>query len=342
MSRFVFFLFVSSFIILSCKDKEEVVDVSHISAKAEIVRFDQALFSLDTNNWDRDLAILKGKYPHFWEIYSTHVLPLTPDSNMYDKALRAFVADKTMRQLHDTTEILTGDLQRYKQETTDGFKRVKHYFPKFTEPVIYTFISEFSFQKFIFSDGPKDGIGIGLDMFLGRNYPYKNIDPTNPNFSGYLTRTFDKDYLTKKTIDLIVEDITGSPGGVRLLDYMVHNGKKLYLLKKFLPTAPDSIIFEYTEKQMDWVSNNELEIWSFFTEQNLIYETNVNRINKYINPSPDSPGMPVDAPGQTANYIGYQMIIAYMEKNPNTTLDQLMAQKDAQQILELSKYKPKR
>lgn len=74
-------------------------------------------------------------------------------------------------------------------------------------------------------------------MFLGRNYPYKNIDPTNPNFSGYLTRTFDKDYLTKKTIDLIVEDITGSPGGVRLLDYMVHNGKKLYLLKKFLPAA---------------------------------------------------------------------------------------------------------
>lgn len=65
---------------------------------------------------------------------------------------------------------------------------------------------------------------------------------------------------------------------------------------------------------MDWVRNNELEIWSFFTEQNLIYETNVNRINKYINPSPDSPGMPADAPGQTANYIGYQMITAYMEK----------------------------
>ena len=99
-------------IILSCKYKEEVVDVSHISAKAEIVRFDQALFSLDTNNWDRDLAILKGKYPHFWEIYSTHVLPLTPDSNMYDKALRAFKTIKTMRTLPATTEILTGDTQR--------------------------------------------------------------------------------------------------------------------------------------------------------------------------------------------------------------------------------------
>ena len=52
--------------------------------------------------------------------------------------------------------------------------------------------------------------------------------------------------------------------------------------------------------------------------------------------------MPVEAPGQTGNYIGYQMINAYMEKRPNTTLDQLLTEKDAQAILEISKYKPKR
>lgn len=342
MPKFFFFLFALCLFAFSCKEKEDAVDVSHIQASAEIVRFDQALFSLDTNRWEASLGELKSRYPHFWGIYSKHILPLTPDSSQYDKALLAFVKDRQIRQLYDTTQLLVGKLDRYKEKTTEAFKTVKYYFPKFVEPTIYTFISEFGFQKFIFSDGNKDGIGIGLEMFLGSSYPYKTIDPTNPNFSAYLTRTFDKQYLTKKTIDLIVDDIVGSPGGVRLLDYMVYNGKKLYLLKKFLPSEPDSVIFEYTQKQMDWVVDNELEMWSFFTEQNLVYETNVIKINKYINPSPESPGMPADAPGQTANYIGYQMIRAYMEKQPNTTLDQLMAEKDAQRILELSKYKPKR
>lgn len=342
MPRFLFVVLAFSLFTFACNEKEDAVDVSHIKAKSEIVRFDQDLFSLDTTQWTKALAGLKGKYPHFWNIYSKHILPLTPDSAQYDQALLAFVKDDQVRRLYDTTQVLIGGLDDYQKELTEAFKRVKYYFPKFKEPVVYTCFTEFGFQKFIFSDGPKDGIGLGLEMFLGKDYPYKRIDPTNPNFSAYLTRTFDKAYLTKKTVDLIVDDLVGSPGGVRLLDYMVYNGKKLYLLKKFLPEAADSVIFEYTQNQMDWVSDNELEMWSFFTEQNLVYETNVIKINKYINPSPDSPGMPVQAPGQTGNYIGYQIINAYMEKRPNTTLDQLLAEKDAQAILEISKYKPKR
>lgn len=342
MPKYFFYLFALCLFTYSCKEQDEAVDVSHIQARADIVRFDQELFALDTSHWDASLKALKSRYPHFWNIYSRHILPLTPDSAQYDRALLAFVKDGQVRRLFDTTQVLIGGLDGYQKEMTEAYKRVRYYFPKFKEPVVYTCFTEFGFQKFIFSDGNKDGIGLGLEMFLGKDYPYKSIDPTNPNFSAYLTRTFDKAYLTKKTVDLIVDDLVGSPGGVRLLDYMVYNGKKLYLLKKFLPAVADSVIFEYTQNQMDWVNGNELEMWSFFSEQNLVYETNVIKINKYINPSPDSPGMPVEAPGQTGNYIGYQIINAYMEKRPNTSLDQLLKEKDAQAILEIAKYKPKR
>ena len=64
--------------------------------------------------------------------------------------------------------------------------------------------------------------------------------------------------------------------------------------------------------------------------------------NKYINTSPNSPGMPDQAPGRTANYIGLQIVKAYMKRFPETTIPELLAIQDVQKIMDLSRYKPKR
>lgn len=81
---------------------------------------------------------------------------------------------------------------------------------------------------------------------------------------------------------------------------------------------------------------------SFFLDQKLFYESNFSKIGKYVFPSPISPDMPEAAPGRTANFIGSQIIKAYMSRFPETTLEQLINMKDSQLILEKSKYKPKK
>ena len=93
---------------------------------------------------------------------------------------------------------------------------------------------------------------------------------------------------------------------------------------------------------MKWVQDNELEIWSFFIDQNLMYESKIGKINKYINDSPNAPGMPQEAPGKTANYIGYKIIEAYMDKYTDKEITDLLQATDLQVILDESKYKPKR
>ena len=42
------------------------------------------------------------------------------------------------------------------------------------------------------------------------------------------------------------------------------------------------------------------------------------------------------------DWLGWQIISAYMQRYPNTTLPQLLALRDAQKLLEQSKYKPRR
>ena len=51
--------------------------------------------------------------------------------------------------------------------------------------------------------------------------------------------------------------------------------------------------------------------------------------------------MPTEAPGRTGDYIGWQIIRAYMKRYPETSLNDLIKMNDSQMILEKSKYKPK-
>jgi hypothetical protein len=136
-------------------------------------------------------------------------------------------------------------------------------------------------------------------------------------------------------------NLLGEPSGHRMLDLMIHNGKAMYFNKLVQPQLNDTIITEYSAQQLDWCGKNEMQIWSFFLDNKLFYESNLTKITKYINPSPNSPQMPAAAPGRTANYIGWQIVKAYMDRFPMTTPQELIDLKDAQLILEKSKYKPK-
>ena len=142
-----------------------------------------------------------------------------------------------------------------------------------------------------------------MDFFLGNSFDYTKIDPRNPAFSTYLNRSFNKDHLLKKTWDVWIEDRLGNPSNGRLLDYIIQRGKKLYTLTKLLPEIQDSVLFEFTPKQLEWCNKNKVEIWSYFLAENLLYSTELLKFNKLVNPSPNSPGMPPEAPGQTGSYI---------------------------------------
>lgn len=338
-------LIIATFTIWGCEgeSKEFVPDVSEIYIEQDFIRFEKLLTQLDTNNLADEIGILKAKYPEFTEKYFTRVLPFVGKTNEEFLAnLRGYLGDERIKRLQDTVAIVFKNIENEAlADLEKSMKYMKYYFDDFVAPNVYTFVSEYTYQKFIFEDKEKDGLGIGLDMFLGKDYKYKEIDPNNPAFSQYLTRSFSKEYIPKMMMEIIVDDRLGRVPGSRLLDHMIHNGKKLYILDKILPETPDSVLFEYTTDQTEWVQANELEMWAFFFDKNLFYESNSMKINKYINQSPNSPGMPPSAPGRTANYMGLQIVNAYMKKFPKTSLQDLIKLNDSQEIMDKSRYKPK-
>lgn len=330
-------------LISACDMSEKGPDVSNIETDFKFLNFEEDFSKLDTVNIDASLTELSFKYPQLFPIYFNEIVPIyAEDQQTFKTSLKKMLGNPGYKKLRDTVKIEFSSTELLEKDLKKACQYLKHYFPKKLTPHFYSVISEFGFQNFIFNDKDRDGIGIGLDMFLGASFPYKSLDPSNPSFSQYLTRTYNKEHLVKKSIEPVVLDIIGEPNGKRLIDHMIHQGKKLYILERLLPFVNDTIINEYTPSQLDWCNNNEQEIWSFFLEKNLLYETSMLKINRYLKPAPSSTGMPKESPGRTAAFIGKQIVNKYMERNPDMTLSKLVKSVDSQKILTASKYKPKR
>ena len=344
MSRLLFFALLLALAVQSCQcnKSNDIPNVSHIPAEVKIRRFEKDLFALDTMQMAEGLKQLEASYPEFSAVFFGQIMG-SKDSTVapegHEAYVKGFISNPGVRKLYDTTLVVFPDLTFLEKDLEKAFRYLEYYFPETQSPDLTTFISEYTVASFIYGE---NSLAVGLDFFLGADYPYGQYLPGNPNFSQYLTRTNNKDHLTAKVIMPLVADLCGPSPGDRLLDHMVHNGKLLYVLDHLLPFVSDTVIMEYTPAQLGWCKDNELDIWAQFLREDLLYSSNWQDIRKLVEYSPSSPGMPPESPGRTANWMGWQIVKAYMKRNPDITLRQLIDLEDAQVLLDQSKYRPKR
>ncbi len=343
-------MFLLALLFISCKRDESsnIPDVSDIEVDIDLTRFEQELLADTTIDAVR-LQQLMQEHPAFSAIYFDHVMPkpddiqITGDEEARYRSIITWAKHPRTRWLYDTVQQILPELKEVEEELESAFRYAKYYFPEKATPRIYTTISDFGYFPFIYSeDTLRDGIGISLEMFLGEKFPYLKYTGLNNAFSDYLTRSYNKEHVTRRTLEVWVDDMMGSPSGDRLLDLMIDRGKKLYILESLMPEAHDSVIIDYPLSKLDYVRDHERDIWYHFTTQDMLYETSLNKIQKYIGPSPTSPGMPAEAPGNTGSWLGWQIVRSFMDTHPGKTLKDLLAIKDSQKILDESGYRPPR
>ena len=333
------------FIFSNCKnedDKPDTPDVSGIKAEVKIHRFDQDIRVLDTLNTEGGVRGIEQKYPDFSNIFFEKVIGLKkPEDSIgaYRKDVRPFLTNPSMRGMMDTIAMTYPNFDDLQKQIQEGMRYFKHYFPKnkaITD--IYTVPSAYNYPVALLSDS---AMAIGLDMFLGEKHTtYEALITTYPKF---ISRTFRKDYLVERIFESLVSDLAGEPDrrSNRLIDYMIHNGKKLYVLDCLLPNTPDSIKLSYTREQMSGSYSNEAFTWGRILKQNLLYSTKFQDFQKLVTPSPDAPVIAAEAPGGVGNFLGWQIVKQFMKRNPRVSLVELINMRDAQKIMEGSKYKPR-
>jgi len=317
-------------------------DVDSVADQIKLVRFDEMLMDLDTNNLAEGLKILELQESDIFNLYFRQLIPLTRNGEHDVAKLSDFIKNTNVRKSNAGIKAKFQSMDDELEDIGQAVGYLRHYLPSSEIPNLYTLYGDYSYQAFIFeeSDG-HDAIGICLDMFLGPDHNYKAIDPKSPLFSDYITGRYQRSYIPIKALGVMVEDILGPINGTRLLDHMIYQGKKQYILSKVFPQMPQSMLLEFSDSEYAWTTSSELGIWDFFLDQELIFDTDQQKINSYINEAPRSKGMPEQSPGRIGFYIGYKIVKAFMDKS-DSTIAELVTHQDFDEIFRLSKYKPSR
>lgn len=317
-------------------DKKPAPDVSDIQVPVKIQRFETDLFALDTTNPAEGMKLLQQKYPVFLPFFLSQVVqdPTHP-GEIPEQALAGFLKAPQVRRLYDSCRTKYADLSFLERDLRTIFQYHKYYFPQKQTPTVVTTITELIGDAYPVNDTL---LMLSLDYFMGENFSAYNPD----YFPAYLRRQFTQEYIPVKLATALANGIVGQPRGEKVADYMLNNGKILYIVDCLLPTVPDSMKMGYTREQMEGCYANEAEVWARLLDLQVLYTPVNDKNQKIVMPSPSAEIVFPQAPGEIGNWVGWQIVKAYMERHPNTTMEQLLNFNDPQKFLEQAKYKPKR
>lgn len=334
----IYLIFLTGLLLAACH-RGKKVDVSNIPVEVKIERFDHDFDAMRTQPMRHEALELITKYRTFYQDYIERVMALgSVRDTSYFTQLRQVFAGKAYFDLKHDVDSIYPNLDKQNAELTDAFKHIKYYFPQKQLPKVYAYFSGFQAQNAI-GDGY---VGIGLDLFLGENSRF--YPALIEIFPHYVSRRFTPANITPRVVEgMAREDMfPENEKQETMLAKMIYNGKVLYFMDQILPDAPDTLKIGYTNAQLKWCGDFKKQIWGYFLEENLLYETDAQKMQKYFGEAPFTPGLGEknESAPKLAVWTGWQIVRQYMDKHPEVTLAQLMADQDAQKILNESKYRP--
>lgn len=316
-------------------------DIDHIpESRVELVRLEKLLFSADSTNYKTVYAGIAQKYPelflslteNFWGLVESDSLS---QEAIYDSLFSNTTGNMWMQRLYDSCMLVFENMEDVEHSLSEAFRYYRYYFPDSLVPQVYTYTGPFVYWTIFDSTT----VGIELDMYLGEHFGY--YGSYESNMPQYISRRCDKAYIPTNVMQSLVDGVVPSWGAdATLLDEMLRNGKILYYLDCVLPDVADSIKMGYTEAQIAWCFDNDAEIWKFLAGEDLLFSKRTDDMRRYLGEAPNSMGMPEESPGRAAIWTGWQIVRAYMEENPETTLQELFFEMDAMRILKGADYDP--
>ena len=300
---FIFYLFF----ITGCSEIDNLSEI-------EVIRFEKEFYS----SKDGELDALINKYPYLFP-------------NQFSDSV-------WLNKKNDSIEL---ELYRKSSQVFSDFnfnsKKLKTIFSKaksleaFKYPTIVSLINKGNFEdRVIYADSL---LFVSLNFYLGSSY-YNNL----PN---YISERMEISHISNDIAYKISEKFVNNLEDRTLLSNMITHGKILYINKLINASEEDWIVFNTTKEKLVWAIENEFEIWSYFVEKELFYDTDLDLRSRFMSPAPYSKfNLDVDkkSPGGIGRWLGFKIVNSYMNNN-QITVNQLL-DIDHYTIFKNSKYKP--
>jgi hypothetical protein len=321
-------------IMIGCTVNDEkcayVPDTSEISVDLDFESLSDAFVNINSKE---ELVALLASHPTLRDYLFRR--EEYPNDSIFLNTLYSRFTNPHIDTLRLEVARVFGDEKLLKEEFTQAFKNLKHYYPEVRLPKIQTTISGLDNDMVVMDSL----IIVSLDYFLGPGARYR------PDMYDYLLRQYIKENIVPSC--MLLYGISSNfnvtnPADKTVLADMIAYGKAFYFAKQMVPCTPDSVFIGYTAEEIDGSRKNQDLIWARFIEDQVLYSTNHMVKQKFLSERPKTLEVGEKCPGRIAQWVGWEIVKSYMASHPHVSLPQLMQHENADKLFKESKYKPVR
>ncbi len=312
-------IFCPILIFMRCSNNKKInSEIEKIPLEIKFDRFDLKFISVNKKGFQK----FKNKYDFLFP------------SKFPDSIWMKRKNDSIQIMLQNEVNIVFPNMNELEKESENIYKHLIYNFPSLKVPKFLTLINNVDYQsKIIFTDSI---ILISLDTFLGStNKLYNGI----PN---YIKSDMDKSRFGSILVDKIASSIIKAPRSRFFLDRIIYKGKILLLKDFVIPLSSDETKIGYSKEQINWAKQNEEYIWKYFIENELLFETDDDLIDRFIIPAPFSKfylEIDNESPGKIGQWIGWQILRSFRKKNPSLKISDIL-NLPSEELFKKANYKP--
>ncbi len=330
--RVSLWLFVSwgIFMLSSCfPEKESCVTIPPVSDRVEL---NYAALSDSIININSKTALVNflGRHDLLREEFFRR--SQYPNDSVFINELFNRFSHPSFRTLREEVSRVFGDEQVLRNTFNEAYSNLRYYYPDSKLPRIETVITGLDTDMYV-SDTL---IIVGLDYYLGPGGQFK------PNMYEYLLRQYRPENIVPSV--MLVNAMTGfvqtDVSEQTVLADMIAYGKAFYFAKHMQPCLPDSVLIWYSTEEIKGAEENENIIWASLLENQVLYATSHMIKQRYLGDRPFTIEIGEKCPGRIGQWVGWQIVNSYMKNNPSVTMQELMANTNADQLFKQSRYKP--
>ena len=279
-----------------------------------IDRFEKKFFNIQPDS----LKILINQYPYLFPSSFSDEEWL----NIKNDSIRKIIFNET--QVEFKNDYLRKDISKL-------YYRLSDQFSNFNSPKIITINNGLDIQyKLIDIDSL---VLLSLDCYLDNDELYKA-------FPDYISQKMNKNYLIRDLAEKLISRYVTYPTNRQFLDKIIYYGKVYNLMINNLDFVEANALY-YNEKEILWAKDNEKEVWKFFIENEILFNTSNILVERFINLGPYSKfGISTDyeSSPMIGKWIGYKIVKSYLKSN-NKTIEEILNMNEYELYLN-SNYKP--
>ncbi len=201
----------------------------------------------------------------------------------------------------------------WKGNSDEAFTNIKAYYPDFKAPKVKTVVSGLMENDLLVTDSL---IVISLDFFLGPDARFR------PQVYDYQLRKFEPEDIVPSC--MLIYGIDERFNKTNLSDKtvladMIAYGKSFYFAKHVNPCVADSTLLWYTAEEIDGARKYQELIWARFIQDKVLYSTSGEEKRNYLGERPVTIQVGEKCPGRIGQWVGWQIVKAYMKSHPETT-----------------------